>query len=126
MARLYAAMLVARLPIGIDGIATVLFLRHEGKSFAVAGAAAGALALGSAFGAPFAARLIDRLSSRVLIWMAFAHAAGLVVVITLAVVGAPSILIVPIAFLTGVSLPTVSSVLRSSYSILLAHERRLI
>ena len=60
MARLYAAMVVARVPIGIDGIATVLFLRHEGKSFGVAGAAAGALALGSALGAPFTARLIDR------------------------------------------------------------------
>jgi hypothetical protein len=38
IARLYAAMVLARLSIGIDGIATVLFLRHEGKSFAVAGA----------------------------------------------------------------------------------------
>ena len=71
MARLYAAMVLARLSIGIDGIATVLFLRHEGKSFAVAGAAAGALALGAALGAPFVARLIDRLSARVLIWLAW-------------------------------------------------------
>ena len=65
MARLYAAMIVARMPIGIDGLALVLFLRHEGKSFAVAGATAGALALGSALGAPVAARLIDRLGARV-------------------------------------------------------------
>src|SRR5204862_3715124 len=78
MARLYAAMILARLSIGIDGIATVLFLRHEGKSFAVAGAAAGALALGAALGAPFAARLIDRLSARVVLaWLAIGHAAGL-------------------------------------------------
>ena len=119
-------MVVARMPIGIDGIATVLFLRHEGKSFAVAGAASGALALGAALGAPFAARLIDRLSARVLIWMAFAHAAGLLAVISLAVAQAPSVLLVPVAFLAGVSLPTVSSVLRSSYAILLRDERRLI
>ena len=52
IARLYASMIVARMSIGIDGIATVLFLRHEGRSFAAAGAAAGALALGSALGAP--------------------------------------------------------------------------
>jgi MFS family permease len=126
IARLYAAMTVARMSIGIDGIATVLFLRHEGKSFAIAGATAGALALGSALGAPFAARLIDRLSSRVLVWLAFAHAAGLVAVISLAVAGAPSGLLVPVAFLTGASLPTVSSVLRNAYATLLAHERRLI
>jgi MFS family permease len=108
IARLYAAMVLARLSIGIDGIATVLFLRHEGKSFAVAGAAAGALALGAALGAPFAARLIDRLSARVLVWLAAAHAAGLMVVVALAIADAPSALIVAVAFLTGVTLPTVS------------------
>ena len=126
IARLYAAMVLARLSIGIDGIATVLFLRHEGKSFAVAGAAAGALALGAALGAPFAARLIDRLSARVLVWLAAAHAAGLMVVVALAAADAPSALIVAVAFLTGVTLPTVSSVLRAAYSTLLAQERRLI
>src|SRR3954453_12392857 len=126
MARLYAAMIVARMPIGIDGIATVLFLRHEGKSFAVAGATAGALALGSALGAPFAARLIDRLSARVLVTLAIGHAAGLVALIALAVAGAPSWLLVPVAFVTGATMPTVSSVLRAAYATLLAGERSLI
>jgi MFS family permease len=119
-------MIVARMPIGIDGIATVLFLRHQGMSFAVAGAAAGALALGSALGAPFAARLIDRLSARVLVWLAVAHAVGLLLVLALATAGAPSLLLIPVAFLTGATLPTVSSVLRSSYATLLADQRRLI
>ena len=126
IARLYASMIVARLPIGIDGLAMVLFLRHEGKSFALAGATAGALALGSALGAPFAARLIDRLSPRVLVWLALAHAGGLLAVILLAVADTPSLLLVLVAFLTGATLPTVSSVLRSAYATLLAHERTLI
>ena len=126
MARLYAAMIVARLPIGIDGIATVLFLRHEGKSFGVAGAAAGALALGAALGAPFTARLIDRLSAHVLVWLAVGHACGLIALIGLAVAGAPPLLLIPVAFLTGATLPTVSSVLRSAYATLLTHERSLI
>jgi MFS family permease len=126
IARLYAAMIVARMPIGIDGIAIVLFLRHEGKSFGLAGVTAGALALGSALGAPFTARLIDRLSPRVLVWLACAHAAGLLALIALAVANAPSVLLVPVAFATGASLPMVSSVLRRSYSTLLAHERSLI
>jgi hypothetical protein len=103
MARLYAAMIVARLPIGIDGIATVLFLRHEGKSFGV-----------------------DRLSAHVLVWLAVGHACGLITLIALAVAGAPPLLLIPVAFLTGVTLPTVSSVLRSAYATLLAHERSLI
>ncbi|HEX6714852.1 MAG TPA: MFS transporter [Thermoleophilaceae bacterium] len=126
IARLYAAMVVARMSIGIDGIATVLFLRHEGGSFALAGAAAGALALGAALGAPFAARLIDRLSPRVLIWLALGHAGGLMLFVALAIADAPSALLVVLAFLTGATLPTVSSVLRSAYATLLAEERRLV
>jgi MFS family permease len=119
-------MIVARMPIGIDGIATVLFLRHEGRSFAVAGAASGALALGSALGAPFIARLIDRFSARVLSWLAVGHAGGLLALIGLASGGAAAALVVLIAFLTGVTLPTISSVLRSAYATLLAHETSLI
>lgn len=126
IARLYASMIVARMSIGIDGIATVLFLRHEGRSFAAAGAAAGALALGSALGAPFIARLIDRLSARVLVWLAAGHAAGLLALIGLALTSAPSALLVVAAFATGATLPTVSSVLRGAYASLLAGERALI
>jgi MFS family permease len=124
--RLYVSMTVARLSIGLDGIATVLFLRHEGRSFAVAGAAAGALALGSALGAPFIARLIDRLSARVLAWLAVAHAAGLLGLIALTLAGAPSLLLIVAGFATGLTLPTVSSVLRSAYARLLDHDRSLI
>jgi len=119
-------MVVARMPIGIDGIALVLFLRHEGRSFGVAGAASGALALGSALGAPFIARLIDRFSARVLPWLAVGHAVGLVAVILLAGIGAPSAALVAVAFFTGASLPTVSSVLRGAYASLLAHDTELI
>jgi hypothetical protein len=55
MAPLLGATLLARLPIGINGLAIVLFLRAETGSFAIAGAAAGALALGRA-SAPRSAR----------------------------------------------------------------------
>jgi hypothetical protein len=119
-------MIVARMPIGIEGIATVLFLRHEGRSFAIAGAAAGGLALGSALGAPFIARLIDRLSARVLVWLALAHAAGLVVLLALVFSDAPAGLIVVVSFATGATLPTVSSVLRGAYATLLADESWLV
>jgi MFS family permease len=126
MARLFAAMIVARMPIGIDGLALVLFLRHEGRSFGVAGATAGALALGSALGAPVAARLIDRLGARVLVALALVHSAGLGIVIALAVSGAPSALLLPVTFLVGGALPPISSVLRAAYNTLLADEPALI
>jgi MFS family permease len=126
MARLYSAMIVARMPIGIDGLALVLFLRHEGRSFGVAGATAGAMALGNALGAPVAARLIDRLGARVLAALAVVHSCGLGVVIALGVSGAPFALLLPVTFLVGGALPPISSVLRAAYNTLLAHERRLI
>src|SRR5919107_185065 len=47
VARLFAASLLARLPIGINGLAIVLLLRAETGSFSVAGATAGAFALDS-------------------------------------------------------------------------------
>jgi MFS family permease len=79
MRPLFLSMLLTRLPLGLNGLATVLFLRERTGSFAVAGAAAGALALGNAVGAPLNARLVDRLGSRVLLMLAAGHAAGLLV-----------------------------------------------
>ena len=70
MAGLFAAALVARLPIGINGLAVVLFLREQTGSFAVPGAVAGGLALGMGVGAPFMGRLVDRLGARVLVPLA--------------------------------------------------------
>jgi hypothetical protein len=48
------------------------------------------------------------------------------VLIALGVGDAPSFLLVLVAFLTGATLPTVSSVLRAAYATLLAREQRLI
>ncbi len=46
------ATLIGRLPIGISGLAILLYVREVTGSFAAAGVCAGALALGSALGAP--------------------------------------------------------------------------
>lgn len=125
MAPLLAATLLARLPIGIDGLAIVLFLRAETGSFAVAGAAAGALALGTGLGAPFGARLIDRLGPNVLAALAVAHAAGLVGVVILGSAGAPAWALVATSAVAGATLPPVSSVMRALYPRLLAGKERL-
>src|SRR3954468_11326378 len=78
MTPLLAASLFARLPIGINGLATVLFLRDRAGSYAVAGATAGALALGAGLGAPIGARLVDRFGPRALLGLAVAHGVGLI------------------------------------------------
>ena len=126
VATLLLTTLVARLPIGINGLAVVLFLRAETGSFAVAGAAAGALALGNGAGAPVGARLIDRFGRRVLLGLAAVHATGLVGVVALGKSDAAVALLLPTAFLTGVAFPPVSSVLRALYGPLLNDDPPLV
>jgi MFS family permease len=118
--------LLARLPIGINGLATVLFLRAETGSFAVAGAAAGALALGSGLGAPVGARLVDSYGRRVLLGLAAAHGAGLLALVALGSLAAPAGALIPVSLLTGLALPPVSSVMRALYPRLLGDEPALV
>jgi MFS family permease len=120
VARLFAASLLARLPLGINGLAIVLLVKAETGSFGAAGAAAGALALGSGLCAPLAARLIDRLGTRMLPVLALICAAGLLAVIALARTGAPGLALVAAAFLAGAAFPPTSSVLRAEYPRLFA------
>jgi MFS family permease len=126
MARLYLATFFARLPIGINGLALVLFLRSQGYSFGLAGLAAGALALGMAFGAPVSARLVDRLGARVLMVIAAVHGIGLGALVALGLADAPHAAVVAAAGLTGLALPPISSVLRAAYPRLLAGEPGLV
>ncbi len=120
VARLFAASLLARLPLGINGLAIVLLVKAETGSFGAAGAAAGALALGSGLCAPLAARLIDALGPRMLLVLAAICAVGLLALIALVRAGAPAAAVVVAAFLSGAAFPPTSSVLRAQYPVLFA------
>ncbi len=120
VARLFAASLLARLPLGINGLAIVLLVKDETGSFGAAGAAAGALALGSGLCAPLSARLIDTLGPRMLLVLAVICSVGLLAVIALARTGAPGFALVAAAFLAGAAFPPTSSVLRAQYPVLFA------
>src|SRR4051794_32463060 len=115
-------MLLARLPIGLNSLATVLFLRDRTGSFATAGAAAGGLALGTALCAPFNARLVDHYGSRILILLAAAHAAGLIALLALGEANAPAAALTADAVITGAAMPPVSSVMRALYPRILTGE----
>ena len=123
---LLGASILARLPIGINGLALVLLLRAQTGSFAVAGATAGGLALGAGIGAPVAARLVDRAGARVLLALAVAHAAGIGGLVALGHASAPAAALVLVAVLTGMALPPTSSVLRALYPDLLAADVELV
>jgi hypothetical protein len=120
VARLFGASLLARLPIGINGLAVVLLVEAETGSFGSAGAASGALALGAGLGAPLMGRAIDALGERVLLALAGLHAAALLGLIGLVGAGAPTAALVATAFAGGVALPPASSVLRARYPVLFA------
>ena len=74
VARLLTTALISRAPVGVNGLAIVLFMRAETGSYATAGAVAGFYAVGAAIVAPFLGRLVDRTGApRVLLPLAIAH-----------------------------------------------------
>ena len=117
---LVASSLFARLPIGINALAIVLYLREQTGSFAVAGAVSGALALGSALGAPVQGRFVDRIGPRrVLLPVAIVHAFSLGAIVAFAELNVPAVVLLVCGFLGGFAIPPTSSVLRSQWTELL-------
>jgi MFS family permease len=119
VAALIGSTLLSRLPIGINALAVVLFLRHTTGSFAVAGGVAGGLAAGAGLGTPVVGRLVDRLGARVLLPLAVLHA----IVLGLLVIGgkadAPTSALVAAGLIAGASVPPTSSVQRTLWPLLL-------
>jgi MFS family permease len=126
VAPLVAATVLGRLPLGINSLAVVLFLRAETGSFGTAGAVAGALALGSGVSAPVQGRWIDRRGEGVLTLLAAAHALALVALIVLGRGGAAPAALVACGFAAGVAVPPLSTVLRPRWSSLLADDLSLL
>lgn len=120
--RIWLAITIARLPVGINGLAYVLAIRHETGSFGTAGLAAGAYALVLGLSSPVQGRLIDRLTPRrVLPPLVVVHAATLVGFV-LALGRAPSWALVALAGFSGLWLPPWSSVIRAMWPRLLGRE----
>jgi MFS family permease len=127
VAAITAAALLARIPIGIIGLALVLFLREETGSYATAGAVAAAFAVGSSCAAPYVGRLVDRLGpSRVLIPGSVLHASGLGLLIVMGYEAAPTPLLLLVALLAGASLPPISAVMRTLWPALLGRREELV
>jgi MFS family permease len=126
VAAIVFATLIGRLPIGISGLAILLYVQDVSGSFAAAGVAAGALALGSALGAPFQGRLVDWRGEGALLPLAFVHAGGLVLVWILGAAGAGTAVLACAAFAAGAAFPPVASVLRARWPLLLAADPALI
>jgi MFS family permease len=127
VARLLAAAVLARMPIGIDTLAIVLFVRAETGSFARAGLVAAAFGIGSGVSSPLQGRLIDLHGhARVMLPLATLHATSLGALVALGLAGAPGAVLVACGLLVGGSVPPVGSVVRPMLSRLLGDDQDLL
>ena len=115
------SMLLARLPVGLNGLAIVLYMREQTGSFAIAGGVAGSLAAGVGIGAPATGRAVDGFGQwRVLFPCAVGQAAALGALVLATEAGAPLVALLLCGFAAGGLNPPTSSVLRSAWPSLLA------
>src|SRR6201994_1178267 len=124
--RFSAAGLIGRMQMSMYGLGTVLLIAASTGRYGMAGAVASAGALGSAFVAPQVARLADQRGQRTVLRplvTAFAFAtAGL---ITAVEVHAPDwVLFIP-AVVSGAAMPSLGSMVRARWSVLLAGSPQL-
>jgi MFS family permease len=111
--RLLGAAVLARMPIGIDTLAIVLFVRAETGSFARAGLVAAAFGLGSGVTSPLQGRLIDHHGhARVMLPLAALHATSLGALVVFGLAGAPIAALVGCGLAAGATVPPVGSVVR--------------
>jgi MFS family permease len=121
------SMLLARLPVGLNGLAIVLYLREQTGSFAIAGGVAGSLAAGVGLGAPATGRAVDRLGQwRVLFPCAVGQAAAIGTLVLATEASAPVVLLLLCGFAAGALNPPTSSILRSAWPWLLAARHDLL
>ena len=112
--RLVLSGMLARLPMGMIGLALLLLVRENGGSYAAAGAVSGAYFVATAIGAPIAGRRVDRHGqARILFARALIFPALLATVCALALSDASMGLIGAAAAAAGVLMPPVGASLRS-------------
>jgi MFS family permease len=104
---------LARLPLAMSQLGTLLLVSESSGSYGLGGLSAGALAVANAIGAPFAGSLADRLGQRhVVLVQSLAGAVSLALLVVLVHVGAPDPAVVAVAALAGVMMPQVGPLAR--------------
>ncbi|MBW8484747.1 MFS transporter [Actinomadura parmotrematis] len=115
--RFVVAGLVGRMPMSMVGIGTVLLVSAVTGSYGTAGAVAATMSLAYAASAPLSARFADRYGQRrVLVPIACAGAAGNVLLIALAVGGAPVWTLFPAAAFAGAAETSLGAWVRARWS----------
>ncbi len=111
---LFGWAIVARLPAGMAGLALVLLVRSTGAGYGEAGVVAASYTAAVAVGAPYAGRRVDRRGvASALRLRVVAYPGLLALVALLGAIAAPLALLALAAALAGLTMPPVSSALRS-------------
>jgi MFS family permease len=117
---------VARLPMAMLGLGTVLLVRGATGSYGIAGAVGAVIAVANALGGPQLGRLVDRFGQRRVLLPAMAvHVAGLAALVAAAELHAPHAAYFLAAFVTGVAFPSFGALVRSRWANLLGGSDRL-
>jgi len=121
-----ASGFLARMPMSMFSLGTVLLIAAVTGRYGLAGLVAAAGMVGYAVGAPQFARLSDRLGQRAVLRPQVAvSAAATVAFVTLAEARAPLAATAVFGALAGCTLPSVGSMVRARWSVLLAGTGRL-
>ena len=104
---------LARLPLAMSQLGTLLLVSGATGSYGLGGLAAGALAVANAIGAPFAGALADRIGQRpVVLVQSLAGACSLTLLVALVHADAASAAMVGAAALAGLTMPQVGPLAR--------------
>jgi MFS family permease len=121
-----AAGFVARMPMSMFGLGTVLLVAAVTGRYGVAGLVAAAGSVAYAGCAPLIAKLADRFGQqRVLRPQAAVFGTACAVFIAAAKLGAPVWALLPAAALAGATMPSLGSMVRARWSVLLSGSARL-
>ncbi len=122
---------LARLPLAMSQLGTLLLVSEATGSYGLGGLAAGALAVANAVGAPVAGSLADRIGQRhVVLVQSLAGASSLVLLVALVHAGAGNAAVVGAAALAGLTMPQVGPLARARWRPITsrtgAQQRRLV
>lgn len=107
------AAFIARVPLAMAQIGTLLLVAGTTGSYGAGGAAAGTLAVANAIGAPVAGALADRRGQRpVVLVQSIGGAAGLIALVAVTLGGASTAIGLVVAALAGLALPQVGPLAR--------------
>ena len=121
-----SAGFVARMPMSMFGLGTVLLIAALTRRYGLAGAVAAAGSVGYAVGAPQFAKLADRYGQRrVLRPQVMVFTAATAALMVLAEVRAPLAAVVVSSLLAGAAMPSIGSMVRARWSTMLAGTTRL-